>query len=107
RVPLPESVNGNRRPARRITHHANAIVASMGRQPTAVESSQVVTAALLACEIERLAAKSAGGEDINPDELARLSNSLERTLKALGIGAGAKPAEQEPDELARLLEQRR
>jgi len=105
-VPLPQSVDGNRRPARRLAHHSNAIVAALGRQPTGAEASQVVAAALLSVQIEELAAKSAGGQDISPETVARLSGSLERVLRRLGIGAGAKPTEEPKPDLKAYLDRK-
>jgi hypothetical protein len=101
-VPPFRGLNGNSRPARRYREIATAIADDCGGPDKLSEPTKILVrqAASLTLQIEGLQTKLVAGEDVDSEQLVRLSNVLGRTLHRLGLRKAApKPA---PSLLARL-----
>jgi hypothetical protein len=80
-------LNGNSLKARRFREIAVAIADDLGgpdglSEPTKI---QVRQAAGLTLEVEALQSRIVGGDDVDHEQLTRLSNSLSRMLHRLGL----------------------
>jgi len=100
-------INGNSLLARRYREVAVAIADDLGgpdklSEPTKILIRQTTT---LTLQVEALQSKIVAGEDIDLEQLTRLSNVLGRTLQRLGL---KRPSEAKaPSLLARLAESAR
>ncbi|MFZ0602436.1 MAG: hypothetical protein WAN05_13975 [Roseiarcus sp.] len=95
-------VDGRSVVARRYRDVAIALADDLGGQDKLSEPSKILVrqAAALTVQVEGLQSKIVAGEDINLEQLTRLSNVLGRTLQRLGI---KKPAAAKGPTLAQVL----
>jgi hypothetical protein len=86
-------MNGNSLRARRYRDVAIALADDLGGQDKLSEPTKILVrqAAALTVQVEALQAKIVAGEDINLEQLTRLSNVLGRTLHRLGLKRPAAP----------------
>jgi hypothetical protein len=80
-------VDGRSMVARRYRDVAIALADDLGGQERLSELSKILVrqAAALTVQVESLQSKIVGGEDVNLEQLTRLSNVLGRTLQRLGL----------------------
>ena len=95
-------VDGRSVVARRYRDVAIALADDLGGQDKLSEPSKILVrqAAALTVQVEGLQSKIVAGEDINLEQLTRLSNVLGRTLQRLGL---KKPAAAKGPTLAQVL----
>jgi hypothetical protein len=93
-------VDGRSVVARRYRDVAIALADDLGGQDKLSEPSKILVrqAAALTVQVEGLQSKIVAGEDINLEQLTRLSNVLGRTLQRLGL---KKPRPEPTSPLAR------
>ena len=86
-------VDGRSMAARRYRDVAIAIADDLGGQDLLSEPSKILVrqAAGMTVAVEDLSAKVVAGEDVNLEQLTRLSNVLGRTLQRLGLKKPAAP----------------
>jgi hypothetical protein len=80
-------VDGRSMVARRYRDVAIALADDLGGRERLSEPSKILVrqAAALTVQVESLQSKIVGGEDVNLEQLTRLSNVLGRTLQRLGL----------------------
>jgi hypothetical protein len=80
-------VDGRSMVARRYRDIAIALADDLGGQDRISEPSKILVrqAAALTVQVEVLQSKIVAGEDVNLEQLTRLSNVLGRTLQRLGL----------------------
>jgi hypothetical protein len=80
-------VDGRSMVARRYRDVAIALADDLGGQDKLSEPSKILVrqAAALTVQVETLQTKIVSGEDVNLEQLTRLSNVLGRTLQRLGL----------------------
>jgi hypothetical protein len=90
-------VDGRSMIARRYRDVAIALADDLGGQDKLSEPSRILVrqAAALTVQVEGLQTKIVSGEDVNLEQLTRLSNVLGRTLQRLGLKR-AKPKPTSP-----------
>jgi hypothetical protein len=86
-------VDGRSMAARRYRDVAIAIADDLGGQDLLSEPSKILVrqAAGMTVAVEDLSAKVVAGEDVDLEQLTRLSNVLGRTLQRLGLKKPAAP----------------
>jgi hypothetical protein len=84
---LLRGVDGRSMVARRYRDVAIALADDLGGQDKLSEPSKILVrqAAALTVQVETLQTKIISGEDVNLEQLTRLSNVLGRTLQRLGL----------------------
>jgi hypothetical protein len=84
---LIAGVDGRSAEARRYRDVAIALADDLGGQDKLTESSKILVrqAAALTMQVEGLQSKIVAGEEVNIEQLTRLSNVLGRTLHRLGV----------------------
>jgi hypothetical protein len=84
---LLRGVDGRSMVARRYRDVAIALADDLGGQDRLSEPSKILVrqAAAMAVQVEGLQSKIVSGEDVDIEQLTRLSNVLGRTLQRLGI----------------------
>jgi hypothetical protein len=97
-------INGNSVLARRFREIATMIADDLGGPDKLSEPTKILVrqAATLTLRIEAQQSRVVGGEDVDDEELVRLSNVLGRTLQRLGLKR--EPAKREASLLSRLAE---
>jgi hypothetical protein len=87
-------IDGRSVDARRYRDVAIALADDLGGQDKLNESSKILVrqAAALTVQVEGLQSKIVSGDDVNLEQLTRLSNVLGRTLQRLGIRKRVAPA---------------
>jgi hypothetical protein len=80
-------VDGRSMAARRYRDVAIALADDLGGQDKLSEPSKILVrqAAAMTVQVESLQSKIVAGEDVNLEQLTRLSNVLGRTLQRLGL----------------------
>src|SRR5580693_4960305 len=99
---LLRGVDGRSMVARRYRDVAIALADDLGGQDKLSEPSKILVrqAAALTVQVEGLQSKIVSGEDVDVEQLTRLSNVLGRTLQRLGIRKRVSPAPTIADYLA-------
>ena len=84
-------VDGRSMVARRYRDVAIALADDLGGQDKLSEPTKILVrqAAAMTVQVEAIQAKIVAGEDIDLEQLTRLSNVLGRTLQRLGLKKGA------------------
>jgi hypothetical protein len=84
---LLRGVDGRSMVARRYRDVAIALADDLGGQDKLSEPSKILVrqAAAMTVQVESLQSKIVSGEDVNLEQLTRLSNVLGRTLQRLGL----------------------
>jgi hypothetical protein len=84
---LLRGVDGRSMEARRYRDVAIALADDLGGQDKLSEPSKILVrqAAAMTVQVEALQSKIVSGEDVNLEQLTRLSNVLGRTLARLGL----------------------
>jgi hypothetical protein len=84
---LLRGVDGRSVEARRYRDVAIALADDLGGQDRLSEPSKILVrqAAAMTVQVESLQSKIVSGEDVNLEQLTRLSNVLGRTLQRLGL----------------------
>jgi hypothetical protein len=96
-------IDGRSAEARRYRDLAISLADDLGGQDKLSEPAKILVrqAAALTIQVEGLQSKIVLGEDIDLDQLTRLSNVLGRTLHRLGLKKRAEPKLSVPEYLAR------
>lgn len=101
-----QGIDGRSPEARRYRDLCREYIAELGGDQSVTEARRALVrqAAGVAVAAEQMQAKIVRGEDIDAEQLVRLSNLQSRLLRQLGIG-GSKPAAK-PKSLADYLAER-
>lgn len=85
---LPPGVDGRSAGARRMVDLVHKLAARVADPTDTVVRARLVSAASLIMASERLAHRAAAGEEVDPDEVVRVNNALDRALDRLEAAGG-------------------
>jgi hypothetical protein len=92
---LSQGVDLRKAPGRRFAHLVRSAIEEAGGEVTEAELNLIKQSVALQMQAERMQEAIARGEDIDPDQLIRVSSTSKRLLEAIGSKAKPPPTGQE------------